>query len=127
MKMAADISKSLFRILSAEGVGFTAGTMQTLLTKYVRTAEDYITRYHADAMINGLIFDRHEEETAVETFAQALRLSTEEFFADPLGAPLIPNWNRIGSALPGFLGALYEAVEADNAGMAAMRRDAVAR
>lgn len=121
MKMAVDISKSLFRILSAEGVTFTAGAMQTLLTRYVRTAEDSITRYHADAMINGLIFDRHEEETAVETFAQALKLATEEFFADPLGSPLIPNWSRISAALPGFLGALQEAVEADNREFAGMK------
>jgi glucosyl-3-phosphoglycerate synthase len=115
MKMAVDISKKLFRILTAEGVSFDTGKMQTLLTRYVRTAEDFITRYHADAMINGLIFDRHEEETAVEAFAQALRIGTDEFFADPLGTSLIPNWNRISSALPGFLGALREAVEADNA------------
>jgi glucosyl-3-phosphoglycerate synthase len=115
MKMAMDISKALFRILSAEGVSFDIGKMQTLLTRYVRTAEDSITRYHADSMINGLIFDRHEEETAVETFARALKLATDEFFADPLGAPPIPNWARVSSALPGFLGALREAVEADNA------------
>jgi glucosyl-3-phosphoglycerate synthase len=114
-KMAVDISKKLFRILTAEGVSFDSGKMQTLLTRYVRTAEDFITHYHADAMINGLIFDRHEEETSVEAFAQALRIGADEFFADPLGTSLIPNWNRISSALPGFLGALREAVEADNA------------
>lgn len=115
MKMAVDISKKLFRVLTSEGVSFDSGKMQTLLTHYVRTAEDFITRYHADAMINGLIFDSHEEETAVEAFAQALRIGADEFFADPLGTSLITNWNRISSALPGFLGALREAVEADNA------------
>ncbi|HEY4681725.1 MAG TPA: hypothetical protein VIH17_00570, partial [Candidatus Acidoferrales bacterium] len=115
MKMAVDIAKALFRILAAEGVTFDVGTMQRLLIRYVRTAEDTITRYHADAMINGLIFDRHDEETAVETFAEALKLATQDFFADPLGAPLIPNWNRVSSALPGFLGAVRDAVDADNA------------
>jgi len=115
MKMAVDIAKTLFRILASEGVSFDQGRMQTMLTRYVRTAEDTITRYHADAMINGLIFDLHEEETAVETFAQALKLASEEFSADPLGAPLIPNWARVSAALPGFLGSLQEAVDADNA------------
>ncbi len=115
MKMAVDIAKTLFRILASEGVAFDQGRIQTMLTPYVRTAEDTITRYHADAMINGLIFDRHEEETAVETFAQALKLASDEFFADPLGAPLIPNWARVSAALPGFLGSLQEAVDADNA------------
>jgi len=114
MKMAVDIGKILFRTLAAEGVTFDAATMQRLMIRYVRTAEDTITRYHADAMINSLIFDRHEEETAVETFARALKLASEEFFADPLGAPLIPNWNRVTAALPGFLGALCEAVDGDS-------------
>jgi len=122
MKMAGEIAKSLFRTLSAEGVRFESGTMLSLLTRYGRIAEDTISRYHADAMINGLIFDRHEEETAVETFSRALKLASEEFFADPLGVPLIPSWNRVSSALPGFLGALMEAVEADNVEPARSRR-----
>jgi glucosyl-3-phosphoglycerate synthase len=118
MKMAVDIAKTLFRIMAGEGVSFDNGKMKALMARYLRTAEDYITRYYADAMINGLSFDRHEEETAVETFAQALKLAGEEFFADPLASPLIPNWARISAALPGYLGSLREAVDADNADLA---------
>ena len=114
MKMAMDISKSLFRILAAEGVKFDTGLMQTLLVRYQRMAENSISRYHADAMINGLMFDRHEEETAVETFSQALRMATDEFFSDPLGTPPIPNWMRVSAASPGFLDDLREAVDVDN-------------
>ncbi len=126
MKMAGDITKSLFQILSAEGVRFDPGTILSLLIRYRRLAEDTITRFHADAMINDLSFDRHEEETAVETFAHALKLAAGEFLADPLGIPLIPNWNRVSAALPGFLGALEEAVEADNAELVASSRKLVA-
>jgi glucosyl-3-phosphoglycerate synthase len=68
-------------------------------------------------MINGLMFDRHEEETAVETFSQALKLAAEEFFADPLGAPPIPNWMRVSAALPAFLEDVRDAVDADNEAM----------
>lgn len=114
MKMAGDIAKSLFRILSAEGIRFDTGIMLSLLARYRRIAEDTIVRYHADAMLNSLDFDLHEEETAVETFVRALKLAADEFFADPLGMPLIPNWNRVSAALPGFLGTLEEAVEADS-------------
>jgi len=114
MKMAMDISKSLLRILAAEGVKFDTGIMQTLLVRYLRMAENNISKYHADAMINGLLFDRHEEESAVETFSKALKLATDEFFADPLGAPPIPNWMRVSAALPGFLEDLRESVDADN-------------
>ncbi|MFQ5724142.1 MAG: glycosyl transferase, partial [Terriglobia bacterium] len=62
MRMTVDIAKTLFRMVAAEGAVLSEGSFRTLQTKYVRTAEDTITRYHADAMINGLEFDRHEEE-----------------------------------------------------------------
>ena len=35
------------------------------------------------------------------------------YVQDPLGKPQIPNWNRVISALPGFLDELRDAVEAD--------------
>lgn len=124
MKMAVDISKSLFRILAAEGVTLETGNMQAVRTHYVRMAEDSIVRYNADAMINGLKFDLDQEETAVETFAQSLHVAAQEFFADPLGSPLIPNWNRITSALPGFLAALRDAVDADSVSLTNGRKAA---
>jgi glucosyl-3-phosphoglycerate synthase len=115
MKMAVDITKTLLRTLSAEGVVFSSGVFNTLLSAYIRIAEDTITRYHADALIDGLNFDRHEEEVAVATFAQSIRLAGEAFNQDPLGIPLIPNWNRITAALPGFLDELKATVQEDNA------------
>ena len=53
-----------------------------------------------------------EEELAVETFSRALRNAGLSFVGDPMGAPQIPNWNRVSSALPEFLQDLREAVEA---------------
>jgi len=113
MKMAVDICTSLFRTLSAEGAIFNSGVFRTLQSRYIRIAEDTITRYHADALIDGLQFDRHSEEAAVEAFARAIRLASEAFLEDPLGRPLIPNWNRITAALPGFLEELKEQVDSD--------------
>jgi glucosyl-3-phosphoglycerate synthase len=77
-------------------------------------AEDTIHRYYADAMLNGLQFDRHAEELAVATFSNSLRLASQEFLADPLGLPLIPNWNRVAAALPDVFDRLRSAVEADH-------------
>ncbi|GBC83471.1 Glucosyl-3-phosphoglycerate synthase [bacterium HR10] len=114
MKMAVDIAKTLFRTLSAEGVVFTSGVFRTLRSTYIRAAEDMISRYHADALINGLFFDRHEEEVAVEAFARALSLAAEAFMEDPLGVPLIPNWNRVTAALPDFFDELLQVVREDN-------------
>ena len=61
--MACDIAKSLFRTLAAEGLVFTADDFRSLEVRYVRLAQDTIARYYADAMMNGLKFDRHAEET----------------------------------------------------------------
>ena len=72
-RMACDIAKSLFRTLAGEGVVFTADHFRSLEVRYVRMAEDTIARYYADAMLNGLKFDRHAEEMAVATFARSLR------------------------------------------------------
>ena len=114
LKMCIDVSKTLFRTLASQGVELTQGRLKTLQATYVRMAEDTINRYQGDAWINGLDFDRHSEETAVDTFARGIKVAGEQFFEDPLGAPLIPNWNRVVSAFPHFFTELKTAVEADN-------------
>lgn len=114
MKMSLDIAKNLFRILAADGLVLTEGTFKTLLAHYVKEAEDMVVRYHADAMINGLAYDRHAEESAVEAFAKAIRSAGASYLDDPLGIPLIPNWNRITSAFPDFFDQLKAAVGEDN-------------
>ncbi|MFN0166452.1 MAG: glycosyl transferase [Bryobacteraceae bacterium] len=112
-RMACDIAKSLFRTLAGEGVVFTADHFRSLEVRYVRMAQDTIARYYADAMLNGLKFDRHAEEVAVATFAQSLRKAAVEFIDDPRGLPLIPNWNRVLAAIPEFFELLQDAVEKD--------------
>jgi glucosyl-3-phosphoglycerate synthase len=114
LKMCIDVSKTLFRTLAAQGVELAQGRLKALQAAYVRMAEDMINRYQGDAWINGLEFDRHAEETAVDTFAHGIRIAAEKFFEDPLGVPLIPNWNRVASAFPHFFEELKAAVEADN-------------
>jgi glucosyl-3-phosphoglycerate synthase len=114
MRMCSDIAQALFRTLASEGIVFTEGLFQTLLVQYIRTAEDTISRYHADAAINGLFFDRHAEEGIVAAFAEALRDAIRRYREDPLGAPLIPNWNRIIAAVPDFLEQLLHAVDEDD-------------
>jgi len=115
MKMTVDICKSLFRQLAAEGIELSSGTFRTLQATYVRTAEDTLLRFHHDAMLNGLDFDRHGEESAVEAFSRAVQLASKQFLEDPLGLPLIPNWNRVVAAIPTIFDSLRDAVRADNA------------
>jgi glucosyl-3-phosphoglycerate synthase len=111
--MVRDIAASLIRNLASYGVEFESGFLNTLISAYVRTAQDSIARYSDDAQLNGLAFDRHEEEVAVEVFAGALRAAGLDFVRDPMGSPQIPNWSRVISAMPDFLDELRTAVEAD--------------
>ncbi len=112
-RMACDIAKSLFRTLAAEGLVFTADDFRSLEVRYVRMAQDTSARYYADAMLNGLKFDRHAEEIAVSAFAKSLHRAAMEFIEDPLGLPLIPNWNRVLAAIPEFFELLQDAVDKD--------------
>ncbi len=114
-KMAIDIAKSLFRRMAAEGIKLDVGLFDTLLSTYVRQAEDSLRFYAADAEINGLEYPRHEEENAVATFVRGIQTASKSFLDDPLWSPLLPNWNRIQSALPSFLEELNDAVRLDNA------------
>jgi glucosyl-3-phosphoglycerate synthase len=114
MKMTVDICKSIFRTLASDGVVFSDGFFKSLSVAYLRLAEDTIMKYEADAAINGLEFDRHEEAKAVEAFTRAISLAAQTFMENPMGSPLIPNWNRVASAIPGILDMLKKAVDEDN-------------
>lgn len=112
-RMTHDIAKALFHTMAGEGVVFNDDHFRNLQVRYVRIAEDMINRYYADAMLNGLQFDRHAEEIAVATFAKSLQQAAHDFMFDPLGVPPIPNWNRVSAAIPDFFNMLVESVEAD--------------
>ncbi|MBI1897699.1 MAG: glycosyl transferase [Acidobacteria bacterium] len=113
-KMTIDIANCLFRTLASEGVVLGPDEFRTLEIRYLRMAEDTIRRYYADALLNGLKFDLHAEELAVNTFAKSLREAARAYLEDPLGAPLIPNWNRVVAAIPDFFERLLDAVSATN-------------
>jgi glucosyl-3-phosphoglycerate synthase len=114
LRMCIDITKSLFRTISTEGIVISAGLLRTLLGTYSRIAQDTVKKYEDDAAINCLFYDRHAEVTAVEAFIKGIQIAAKEFLDDPLGAPEIPNWNRVTSAIPDFLDRLKEAVAEDN-------------
>lgn len=114
-RMAVDIMRSIFRRMASEGIKLDQGLFETLQFAYTRQAEDTLRAYGADAAMNGLVFPRHEEETAVATFGRSIREAVRTYQQDTMAWPLIPNWNRVESALPEFLTALNVAVMEDNA------------
>ncbi|MCU0959093.1 MAG: glycosyl transferase [Pirellulaceae bacterium] len=113
MKMATDILVTIFRTLASRGVVMEAGHFIALRSAYLRTAQDTIRNYHADALINGLHFDRHDEERAVEAFAERVTQAGDMFQSDPAGGEAIPNWTRVLTAFPDFPRQLRAAVRAD--------------
>jgi glucosyl-3-phosphoglycerate synthase len=113
-KMCVDICKSIFRTLASEGIVFHEGFFKTLVATYVRTAQDMLKRYQDDAAINDLVFDRHEESVAVETFTSAIRKAADIITEDPLGVPLISSWDRVTSAIPDILQRIKTTVDRDN-------------
>jgi glucosyl-3-phosphoglycerate synthase len=114
MKMSIDIAKAVFRNLAIEGACVSESMLNTLVINYLRTAQDTIKRYNDDAALNGLFFDRHQETITVEAFTQAIQIAGREFLQNPLYSPLIPNWNRVTSAVPDFLKQLQDVVEEEN-------------
>ena len=91
------------------------GFFNSLFVCYLRQAEDTIMKYEADAMINGLSFDLHEETKSVEAFTQAISIAAKTFTENSMNAaPLIPNWNRVNAAIPDILEMLKIAVDEDN-------------
>jgi len=112
--MSIDIAKNLFRNLASEGIDLSESLLKTLKAAYLNTAQETITKYHDDAAINGIDFDRHEEGIAVDTFTKGVEMASKAFVEDPLRIPLIPNWSRVASAIPDFLERLKNAVDDDN-------------
>ena len=64
--------------------------------------------------MNGLKFDSHTEEKAVELFAINIMKAGEAFYLNPMDTPFIPTWSRVKSAIPDFLDRLQDAVNEDN-------------
>ena len=114
-KMSTDIAKSLYRKLATEGIEMSDSFFRSLKASYLRIALDYVEMYYFDAKLNGLEFNRHAEEEAIEVFVKSIVEAGEQFRNNPLETPFIPNWKRVSSALPDFTNRLHEAVAADMA------------
>lgn len=114
IRMACDIAKALFRFLSQDGIVMSEAFFRTVLTAYIQEARVTVEKYHGLSLINGLVYDRHEEIEAVEAFVSSLRCAIAEFTADPVGIPMLPAWVRIAAAIPDFQDRLNACVEEDN-------------
>jgi glucosyl-3-phosphoglycerate synthase len=100
LKMASEILTSIFRTLAAMGTTLHAEQFATIRAAYLRNAQDAIRQYAADAVMNGLALDRHDEELTCERFAQLIVPAGESVRHGETGTLDFPNWARVLSAFP---------------------------
>jgi len=112
-RMSIEIAKSLYRKLATEGVTLSNEDFRSIKAAYYRIALDSTEQYFYDAKINGLKYDRHQEEGSVEVFAQSIMAAGDTFLSNPMESPFIPNWNRVHDAFPDVCQRLLKAVQAD--------------
>jgi glucosyl-3-phosphoglycerate synthase len=113
-RMSIDIIKTFIKKLATQGNSFSREKFRSLKATYYRSALDLIDIYRSDADMNGLKFDSHTEEKAVELFAENIMKAGESFILNPMDTPFIPTWSRVKSAIPNFLKKLEETVNEDN-------------
>jgi glucosyl-3-phosphoglycerate synthase len=100
LQTAEDSLVCLLRTLTeTDHIDVSASFLQSLQVIYRRIAQDKIRQYHADAICNNLYFDRHEEETNVDSLAKAVMDAGKTYLITPTGNQL-PDWMRTISAMP---------------------------
>jgi glucosyl-3-phosphoglycerate synthase len=108
MNTAEESFITLLRTLTeTDGIEVTMPFLQSLQVMYRRTAQDKIRQYHADATCNGLNFDRHEEETAVDCLSSVILSAGQKYLANPAKTQL-PDWLRATAAMPNIRERLRE-------------------
>ncbi len=113
-KMAKDIAKTLFRVMSQEGHVFSEATFKTLMSSYFQESRFEISKYSALSKLNGLEYNRQNEILAVEAFQTAIEEAAKEFYEDPMGVPSMSQWITVRSVLPEFSQKFCKAVKEDN-------------
>jgi glucosyl-3-phosphoglycerate synthase len=107
-RMTIDIAGALLRAAAAEDVVVAEEGLWNLAARYQRLASDMVHRYAADAAVNGLFYDRHEEESMVRIFSRSLHEAGLQFLRDRCGAAPLPSWDRVEAAVPGALESIRE-------------------
>jgi glucosyl-3-phosphoglycerate synthase len=114
IKMSNEIFKTLLRVLIEEdNIEISRSFLLSLRVLYQRNAQDAIRKYHADAHINGINYDRHLEESMVEKFSQEMVIAGNKYMLKPVGTR-IPDWLRTISAIKKIREELLEIVIEEN-------------
>jgi glucosyl-3-phosphoglycerate synthase len=113
VKTAEDSLVTLLRNLTEmDGIEVSQPFLQSLQVMYRKTAQDKIRQYHADAICNNLDYDRHQEETSVDSLSEAIMAAGKKYVIDPSKSQM-PSWLRAKDAIPDIRERLKEAAIED--------------
>lgn len=112
-RMVVDIAKFYLNYMRAHGFALDDATIDMILHTYYQNALHLIKGYSDDAEVNNLIYDRYQEEMAVQHFRGFLWTAWEQC-KGPHEESQIPSWNRVLYSLPDIYDQLIAAVEKDN-------------
>ncbi len=109
-RMSLDIAQGVLRSAAAHGLALGSSELRSLQIRYCQFARDAIRGYEADAICNGLLYNRHAEETTVQAFSRSLTEAAAAVCDQPLGGDQLPSWGRVLAAVPEFFELLLDAV-----------------
>jgi glucosyl-3-phosphoglycerate synthase len=112
-KMASDIARTFFTYLASNGRIMGQDAFNSIRLAYLKNAREIVGIYesYADMYSHRISYDFHDELKTVELFALGIDHATNMFYNNPKGSPMIPDWKRVESAVPGILEKLVKAVE----------------
>jgi glucosyl-3-phosphoglycerate synthase len=109
VKTAEDSLVTLLRTLTeTDGIEVSQPFLQSLQVMYRKMAQDKIRQYNADATCNNLDYDRHQEESSVDSLSEAILTAGKRYLVDPSKAQM-PDWLRTKAAMPDIRERLREA------------------
>ena len=112
-RMVVDIAKFYLNYVRSHGFPLDDSIVDMILHSYYENALTFIKSYSDDAEVNGLAYDRYQEELTLRLFRGFLWTAWEQI-KGPHESTLIPSWNRVLYSMPGIYAKLLHAVEQDN-------------
>jgi len=112
-RMVTDIAKFYLNYMRSHGIPLDDAFVDMIQQTYYQNALLFIKSYSDDAEVNGLSFDRYQEELMTRYFRDFLWNAWKQCKKQPEGT-IIPSWNRVTYSVPEIYSHLLEAVESDN-------------
>ncbi|MGP8337236.1 MAG: glucosyl-3-phosphoglycerate synthase [Methanosarcinaceae archaeon] len=113
LKMVSDILTTFLRIIAeTTSTPISKQFLHSIRVKYKRLAQDLIRQYYADALCNGLNYNRHMEEMYVDAFSEVIMDAGKKYLKDS-PEMLMPDWTRALAAMPDLRKKLRDAALKD--------------